>query len=297
MPPKVASPKLEIRPANLFNHISPYLRPMQFRYFAPSLVLRPYIRHYYSFVSDEGAGFEDTVFPSGDMEVIFNLGAGTWETAADNRFIKTPQVELWGQVTKPLAVRSTGKHTMLGIRFLTHSASYFFDEEIGLFNDHVTNLCDVMGNAATQLHAQLMEAPVAEERIQLVANFLLQRLAANEKKAYYINKVADILTSIQRDADENNIGSIASTHNITPRYLHKLIYKHTGLSPKSFTKISRFQQSLKLISKNKRGLTSIAYDCGYFDQSHFIRDFKSFTGVTPSAYLENNFPVTQVFMQ
>jgi AraC-like DNA-binding protein len=76
-----------------------------------------------------------------------------------------------------------------------------------------------------------------------------------------------------------------------------LIYQHTGLSPKSFNKISRFQLSLRLIAKNEQPFTSIAYDCGYFDQSHFIRDFKSFTGLTPSAYLENKFSVNQVFLQ
>ncbi len=50
----------------------------------------------------------------------------------------------------------------------------------------------------------------------------------------------------------------------------------------SFNKINRFQFSLRLIAKNDQPFTAIAYDSGYFDQSHFIRDFKSFTGLTPS---------------
>jgi len=267
---------------------------MQFRYFTPSPVLKPYIRHYYSFVSSEELVFEDTVFPSGDMELVFNLGAGTWEAGVQNRFQQTPQAEVWGQVTRPLAVRSRGRHTMLGIRFFTHAASYFFDEEISVFNDHVSDLYDVMGKPAKTLHAQLMDMAGTDERIQLLEHFLLQRLQANQKKAHHINKVASILTSIQKEAEENNIGDIASTHGITPRYLHKLIYKHTGLSPKSFNKISRFRQSLKLIAKDNYPFTAIAYDCGYFDQSHFIRDFKSFTGVTPSAYLETKAPLTHI---
>jgi len=87
---------------------------------------------------------------------------------------------------------------------------------------------------------------------------------------------------------------IARMHNITPRYLQKLFYSHTGLSPKSYNKINRFQLSLQLIAKNNQPFTSIAYDCGYFDQSHFIRDFKSFTGVTPSYYLVNEFPISEI---
>jgi AraC-like DNA-binding protein len=270
---------------------------MEFKYFSPSDILKPYIKHYYIFESDSDAGFEDTVFPSGDMEVIFNLGEGIWESSVENKFFKTPQIELWGQITKPLAIRSKGRHTMLGIKFFTHSLAYFFNDEIGLFNDHISDLYDIIGSPAKVLHAQLLETKDQHKRIELIETFLLKRLIGNQKKSFRIDKVANILTSIKKNPAENNLGNIASRHGITPRYLHKLIYQHTGLSPTSFNKINRFQFSLKLIAKNDQPFTSIAYDCGYFDQSHFIRDFKSFTGVTPSAYLENISPVNQLLFQ
>ncbi|HMH20957.1 MAG TPA: helix-turn-helix transcriptional regulator [Puia sp.] len=269
---------------------------MEFRNIPPSDSLRRYIKRYYIFESDTDMEFEDTVFPSGDMEVIFNLGEGTWESSEKNKFFRTPQIELWGQITRPLAIRSRGRHTMLGIRFLTHSAAYFFKDEIGVFNDQVTDLGDIMGSPVKVLHAKLLEAKELNKRIELIENFLLERLAAGEKRSFRIDKVANILASI-KNSSEAHMSDIASRHGITPRYLQKLIYQHTGLSPKSFNKISRFQLSLRLIAKNDQPFTSIAYECGYFDQSHFIRDFKSFTGVTPSAYLENKFPVNQVFLQ
>ncbi|MNV53607.1 hypothetical protein D3C71_1457610 [compost metagenome] len=68
---------------------------MEFKHFLPSAILKPYIRHYYSFESDSATEFDDIVFPSGDMEVIFNLGDGTWESSAEGKFIKTPPIELW----------------------------------------------------------------------------------------------------------------------------------------------------------------------------------------------------------
>jgi AraC-like DNA-binding protein len=270
---------------------------MEFTHFAPSDILKPYVKCYYIFESDADIEFEDTVFPSGNMEVIFNLGAGSWESSVDSQFLKTPSVELWGQITKPLAIRSRGKHTMLGIRFLPHAAACFFNDEPGVFNDQVADFSAIIGNPVKILHAQLLETTATNSRIALIESFLVKRLALNEKKVSKLDKVATILTSIKKDPEESNISAIASTYGITARYLHKLIYQHTGLSPKSFNKINRFQLSLKLIAKNDQPLTAIAYDCGYFDQSHFIRDFKSFTGVTPSAYLENNFPVNQVSLQ
>lgn len=264
---------------------------MEFKHFLPSAILKPYIRHYYSFESDSATEFDDIVFPSGDMEVIFNLGGGTWESSVAGKFIKTPPIELWGQITKPLPIKSKGKHRMLGIKFFTHSAAYFFNDEIGVFNDRIFDLSDILGTAVKGLHEQLLETTDVTQRLGLLERFLIQRLVANEKKVFKVDKVADILKSIKRNPEENSIGNIASNHGITPRYLQKLIYQNTGLSAKSFHKINRFQHSLQLMAKNDQPFTSIAYECGYFDQSHFIRDFKSFTGTTPSDYIENRSPV------
>jgi len=270
---------------------------MEFRQFFPSDILKPYIRHYYIFESNSDIEFEDTVFPSGDMEMIFNLGQGIWESSFENEFLKTPQIELWGQITKPLPIRSKGRHTMLGVKFFPHSAAVFFKDEIGMFNDQIMDLAEVMGNPVKALHMRLLETPGQTERIELIEQFLTKKLRDNERRVFKLNKVADILTSIKQDPSEDSFGNIASRHGITARYLHKLIYQNTGLSPTSFNKISRFQFSLKLISKNQQPLTDIAYAAGYFDQSHFIRDFKSFTGFTPSAYLQNITPVNQLLQQ
>ncbi|MBI3218731.1 MAG: helix-turn-helix transcriptional regulator [Bacteroidetes bacterium] len=270
---------------------------MNFQEFSPSDNLKPYVKCYYTFESERDTAFEDTVFPSGLMEIIFNLGSGTWETYVNHAYRETPPIELWGQIIKPLAIRSKGKHTMFGIKFFSHTPACFLREELAQFNNRVVNLSDLLGNPINRLHAQLLETPDTNKRINLIENFLVKRLAVTEEKNGKVAKVANILSSIKRKADDHTMGDIAFQHGITPRYLHKLINQYTGLSPKSLNKISRFQQSLKLITQNTQPLTSIAYDCGYFDQSHFIRDFKSFTSVTPTAYLENSFSLNQVVLQ
>jgi AraC-like DNA-binding protein len=266
---------------------------MEFTYFPPSEILKPYIRHYYLFQSSSGASFGDTVYPSGDIEMIFNLGEGRW--TVDER--SNPPIELWGQITKPLPVCSMGKHTMLGVKFFPHSAAYFLNDDIGGFNNLVTDLGDVLGKPIKQLYTRLLETSDTEKRIALLESFLVQQLLQGEKRAGRIDKVGHILKSMAKDPAEVKINAIATKHGITSRYLNKIIYRHTGLTPISFNKIRRFQFSLKLIAKNDQPLTAIAYDCGYFDQAHFIKDFKSFTGLTPSAYLKNISPVNQLLLQ
>jgi AraC-like DNA-binding protein len=269
---------------------------MKYWQFLPSDILRPYVRCFYVFESDSDKEFDDTVFPSGTMEVVFNLGEGIWESSTKNKFTKTPSIELWGQITKPLPIRSKGKHAMLGIKFFTHSAAYFFNDKISVFNDHVYDLHDVIGSPVKMLHTQLLEEPETANRINLIERFLIKRLAGSKKKSG-INKVTHILTGIQKNPTEYNVSNIALVHGITPRYLHKLMHQYTGLSPTSINRINRFQHSLTLVAKKEKSFTSIAYDCGYFDQSHFIRDFKSFTKMTPSDYLLHKFPVNQMLLQ
>lgn len=267
---------------------------MEFRKFAPSDRLRPYIRYYYLFAADSHTAFQDIVLPSGDMEMIFNLGGGIWEASVNNGFLRTPPAELWGQITRPLPIRSTGKHTMLGIKFFPHSAAYFIDGDIARFNDQVSDLAAVIGTPVRTLHSQLIETTGPADKLQLVEAFLLAALARNQKRSGSIQKVGNMLSSIKKSSAGDHLSRVAADHNITPRYLQKLVYQYTGLSPKIYNKITRFQRSLQLIGRNDQPLTSIAYECGYFDQSHFIRDFKHFTGRTPSAYLDHITPVNQL---
>jgi AraC-like DNA-binding protein len=270
---------------------------MNYREITPEDRLKPFIKCFYLFQSDSDAEFEDVVFPSGFTEIIFNLGQGVWEAPVGNSHEPTPAIELWGQVTSPMSIRSKGKQSMLGVRFFPHAAGYFLREKPGQFNNTVSDLSDILGPSVKELHSRLLETPDLIKRIELIEGYLLRRLSTDSKLQLRIEEIGHMLRNINTHYSEKSIGVIASQHGITSRYLHKLVYEHTGLSPKSFCKITRFQLSLKLIAKNKMSLTSIAYDCGYFDQSHFIRDFRSFTGVTPSAYLDNKFPINQVFLQ
>jgi AraC-like DNA-binding protein len=270
---------------------------MYYREISPEDRLKPFIKCFYIFQSDADAEFEDVVFPSGFTEIIFNLGQGTWASSDGATYKVTPQIELWGQVTKPMQIKSRGKHLMLGVRFFPHSAGYFLKEDIGQFNNMVSDLSVVLGSAVKTLHARLLETNDLIRRIELIELFLLKRLSTDKKLNIRIEEIGHLLHTINKNYTESSISIAASEHGITPRYLHKLVYQYTGLSPKSLNRINRFQLSLKLITQNEESLTSIAYECGYFDQSHFIRDFKSFTGITPSSFLENKFPVTQALLQ
>jgi AraC-like DNA-binding protein len=181
---------------------------------------------------------------------------------------------------------------MLGIRFFAHSASYFLKEDLSEINDLVEDLGYLAGESVRTLHAQLHDQKNLNKRVALIESFLTKRISISERKFERIGMVGQIIGEMEAGKFAESVEQIASRHRISSRYLQKLFLQSAGVTPKLLSKIGRFQESLKLVSQNGESLTSIAYECGYFDQSHFIREFKSFTGLTPSAYPTHYFPIT-----
>ncbi len=261
---------------------------MVYTEFIPGDALKPFVKCYYLFESDSNGLYEDKAFATGCMEIMFNLGPGRWQTSTHDEFITTPSIELWGQIIQPLRFRPLGKNIMIGVRFYPHTASIFLQDDIQLFNDQVTDFTAVAGNVAYRLHQRLLDIPSTCRRIELIETFLLQRLSKLEKKPEKVSLVNKVMQELKKEDFYTHIDTVASGYGISSRYLQKIFVQHTGLTPKQYTRINRFQKSLQLVAKKNLSLTSIAYECGYFDQSHFIREFKAFTGTLPSAYNPEN---------
>ena len=257
---------------------------MNYTEYIPAELLKPYVKCYYLYESGTDMVFEDKAFATGCVEMMFNLSGGKWQTCTDGHFTINPAIELWGQIIQPLSFKSLGNNRMLGIRFHPQTASIFLNEDMSLFNNQVTDLASVAGKMITTLHERLVETGLIHQRIELLENYLLGRLAVFEKKLDKVGLIGHVITELKQEAFFDNIDNLASRYGITSRYLQKLFLQYTGLTPKLYSKINRFQNSLQLIAKKERSLTDIAYECGYFDQSHFIREFKSFTNTTPSRF-------------
>ncbi|MBO9203405.1 MULTISPECIES: helix-turn-helix domain-containing protein [Niastella] len=258
----------------------------------PGQLLQQYIKCYYVYESSSTVAFEDTVFPSGCMEIIFNLGAGNWQTQPGDEFITHPPIELWGQLNRPLPVRSVGSNTMLGVRFYPHAVASFLPEKVSLFNNQVIDYRDVSGKAVSTLHAQLQETRSWSKRVTLLEAYLLKQIEQAGKRLGKVDVVKDLMYELRHQDVYKTMETIATRYGISARYMQQLFLQYTGLTPKLYNQINRFQHSLRLVTARSTSLTDIAYECGYADQSHFIKEFKAFTGTTPSGYSINNSPVT-----
>jgi len=248
----------------------------------PAKELREYVKCYFIVRIENYFDFSDIKYPSGQIELAFNLGESSWQSEIGNKKQTDPQVELLGQMTGPILIKSPGKTLMLGIRFYSYAAGYFFDYALEEFSNQINDLRDVMGKSVKELHEKLLNEPDMSNRITIVERFLLKRLSETEK-----NDKLMLLKRITTDLHkhpERNIKHVANDYNMSPRNMQRLFLRHMGITPKLYVRINRFQQGLQYLEQNKELLTDIAYKSGYADQSHFIRDFKAFADKTPSAF-------------
>jgi len=256
---------------------------MRYNEYPPSALLKDYVQCYFTCETDATVTTEDSVYASGFVEIMFNLGDGP-QKLTNGTQASQPRAQLWGQTIQPFTFTSSGKHAMLGVRFYPHTAAYFFDESVDTFNDHVVDYVDVAGREGRELFAQLLEATPLNIKVELLEKFLLARLQRFEHRFAKLKLMNAIVDELNNDDFFRNINTVSARYGMTPRYLQKLFLSYSGISPHLFSKITRFQKSLQLITKNELPLTTVAHQCGYYDQSHFIKDFKNFTGLAPSHF-------------
>lgn len=263
---------------------------MNYQEFTPTDVLKPFILAYYQLEIDGEENYSDTAFATGCIEMMFNIGDGTWQTKTPDGYLTHPSSGLWGQVLEPIAFNATGKNNkMFGVRFYPESASLFLDDDVFHFNNQISSLHQVLGNAISVLHERLFDATSIQEKVGLLDQFFLSKLLKNQKYISKTQLIKSALTTINLKEGYLDLEKMADKFGISSRYLNKLFVQNTGVSPKQYHQIIRFQQSLQILNKGTESLTSIAYQSGYFDQSHFIREFKKFTNTLPSDFqLTNN---------
>jgi AraC-like DNA-binding protein len=261
---------------------------LHYQEYKPSKTLQPYIASYYTLDCEPGTSINDQAFATGCMEVMFTLEGEPWQTRKNGLFTNSSPVELWGQILNPLPFRASGASRIFGIRFFPATAAILLKGDISQFNDQVLPLDSVACKSFMHLHEQLCEADTVVKRIALVEFFLHKQLIKHQELEK-IDLIRNVMQELAQKDFFDTIHSVAGRYGISSRYLQTVFLRYTGLTPKLYSQINRFQNSLVLLSKSNRTLTEVAYQSGYFDQSHFIREFKSFTGFAPSAFpIENS---------
>jgi methylphosphotriester-DNA--protein-cysteine methyltransferase len=160
-----------------------------------------------------------------------------------------------------------------------------------LVNGHVA-LEDVWGSASRNLREQLQEARGAQERLRLLEVALLRRFRDARRTHPAVQAAVRALRPGRSDV---RVSQVAAAVGLSHRRFIEVFEREVGLTPKLYARLQRFHHVKKYLANvgGPESWAAFALACGYFDQSHMIRDFVKFSGISPSSYLRSGNELTQ----
>jgi AraC-like DNA-binding protein len=269
---------------------------MDYRIILPPENLKPFVRYFWVLGNNDNADAQETFnpLPDGCPGIMFQPpDKGTFYLEEGTK--KLPDIMLYGQAIQPAKMILTGKLNTVGICLQPHALQSVF----GINAHELTGKCVDLGlvqhKKEKHLQEKLMGAATIEEQINLLSSSLISSVQHNGDKQDTMTKFA--ITEISRAKGEISFDALLKQLKLSERTLERRFKQSIGVSAKLFSRICRFQESLNQLRKNNyQKLSDIAYENGYSDQSHFIRTFKEFTGVSPFDYkkqlneVAENFP-------
>lgn len=261
---------------------------MNYQTFPPHPNLNAIVKcHWTLEVSADLEAPKQRIIPDGCIEMYFILGDDVKRFTSETNFIMQPRTMVFGQITKPYFVQPTGYVDTFAVRFYPYGFANFISRPIHELADKETLLTDLFEeNSVKDLEQKIIHATSTQSRIKAIENFLLGKLTEQPVLDNIVKSTLDALFSTKGSESINSIlkDDLSKRRNLERKFAHQV-----GISPKKLGRIIRLQAALKSILHNSgEKLTQIAYESEYYDQAHFIKDFKEFTGTSPKDYLTDD---------
>lgn len=179
-----------------------------------------------------------------------------------------------------------GHGQVFGVKFHPGGFYPFIQSPISKLTEHALSLEDVFGNDGMVYEGQLKAQTDTESKIALTEALLLKHLPNDDE---YVTQINQMITHILEDSELTMVEQLCRKNQINKRKLQRLFSQYVGISPKWVIKLYRLQHAAEAMDNGSYpDLLKLSTDLGYYDQSHFIKDFKSIIGKTPEEYTQSN---------
>lgn len=251
-----------------------------YREIKPDPRLAPFVRCFWFMERDYGVpGAHEVVWPDGKTELLV-LADGQYEHERE----PLPRDLLIGPLTKPFTLTSPGRVGLVGVRFWPWGFWPFFRMPVGRLRNHLCAYADVAGPRAGQLQESVTSTGM-EAGAAMLEKHLLEAVAARTLENHPL--VAPLARVILAAEGMLSVQELEDRSGVSSRHLERLFQEVVGLTPKKLSVIVRFDKARRAIFWNPDvDLIEVANQVGYYDQSHFIRDFRSHFGMTPGEFRE-----------
>ncbi|AXT20063.1 helix-turn-helix domain-containing protein [Flavobacteriaceae bacterium AU392] len=218
-----------------------------------------------------------------------------WESTETGNYptLPEPYINLFFPIKLPLEAKIKGitsnydylkiESKLFGVRLYLRGFYYLKLTQCFEISDKIVDLKQIGTGAELLLSKQISNAKTFEERVVIFKTYYNKK-----RKKFLTKKELNISIALQylRESykDENIIKNYARIVALSPRTINRWFVKDIGINPKKISRIVRFHNALSCLhSYNTKGFY---FDFGYYDQAHFIKEFKEFTGKSPESYLK-----------
>jgi AraC-like DNA-binding protein len=213
----------------------------------------------------------ERVLPTGRMDLVIRLNdaqdPGSFAGARSTSFVL--------DTSRPLSV--------IGVRFKAGGGAGLIGLPAGELHNLEVSLDNLWRSDTPRLLEELFRASDPEAKLHVLEQFLLSKLRGNRHGA-----VDYALTQFQRSLGASSIREIVEHTGLSSRRFIAAFRDQVGLTPKVFARLCRFRRAIgSLQGSTDVDWADTALTCGYFDQAHLIRDFREFSGMSPSVYLRH----------
>lgn len=254
-------------------------------------VLHPLLKRYIKFFWEIEADFmqlDHKIIPVRNIDLKFNLTETPHYLQINNKSQLLERVYFSGLQDhfRNAHILLQGKVHVLGICFYPEGFYPFLKIPVSEYKNLLLGAAEAGLSSIRSIHEKLMETPDANGRLHILENELLSLI---DGKIQTPESFCQIFDSFKESNPLTQVAEFCQKNNLGARKLERMFNKYVGVSAKTYRLLNRFQDSMnQLFHSDYSKLSDIAYDNAYFDQMHFIKDFKRFAGNTPKKFIRQN---------
>jgi AraC-like DNA-binding protein len=231
---------------------------------------------------------KERLLPDGTVELVVNLREDrirVYDSHDPDKFSTIPGCVVSGPRSEFFVIDTEGESSTVGVHFKPGGAFPFLRMPPGELNNQSLALECLWGAASNRMRERLLAAATPQAKFRELELCLLEQLV---KPLERHPAVWFALAQFFGPQQPPPVARVVEQVGFSQRRFIQLFAREVGLTPKVFCRVSRFQKVIQTAhSGSDIDWTQVALSCGYYDQAHFIHDFQSFAGITPSAYLRH----------
>lgn len=228
--------------------------------------------------------------PGGMIELLFHVSPNTHQVLTGAKWTTAPEAMIIGLRQGPVFFTAQGGTSIFGLNIKPEAFVFLFNKPVCELAQGYADMSNFFAaNEVGNLQEQIVSAPDDHARARIVIQFFRERLTmrGHQERHYLQEAMEHIRVSI----GTYSVDEVAEKVFVGKRQLQRAFQEQFGVSPKLYGRIVRFKSAYDFVKQHpKASWVDVTYHFGYSDQSHFIRDFKEFTGNNPTGFLSSYEP-------